>query len=68
MHNYTTIECCNIQYDVLFCLVQMYKRSWRRSGFVFADVCRPMVVIAGGYDQDQGGMGGFQEWSQVGEE
>ena len=26
---------------------------------------RPLIVIAGGYDQDQGGMGGFQEWSQV---
>lgn len=24
-----------------------------------------MIVIAGGYDQDQGGMGGFQEWNQV---
>ena len=22
-------------------------------------------MIAGGYDQDQGGLGGFQEWSQV---
>ena len=26
---------------------------------------RPMIVIAGGFDQDQGGMGGFQEWNQV---
>ena len=24
-----------------------------------------MIVIAGGFDQDQGGMGGFQEWNQV---
>lgn len=27
--------------------------------------CWPMVVIAGSYDQDQGGMGGFQEWPQL---
>ena len=26
---------------------------------------RPLVLIAGSYDQDQGGMGGFQEWPQV---
>ena len=26
---------------------------------------RPMVVIAGGYDQDQTSKGGFQEWPQV---
>jgi len=25
-----------------------------------------MVVIAGSFDQDQGGMGAFQEWNQVG--
>lgn len=24
-----------------------------------------MIVLAGSYDQDQGGMGGFQEWNQV---
>ena len=23
------------------------------------------MVLAGGYDQDQGGMGAFQEWPQV---
>ena len=28
-------------------------------------ISRPMVVLAGGYDQDQGGMGAFQEWPQV---
>ena len=27
--------------------------------------CRPLIVLAGGFDQDQGGMGGFQEWNQV---
>ena len=26
---------------------------------------RPLLVIAGSYDQDQGGMGAFQEWPQV---
>ena len=26
---------------------------------------RPMLVLAGGCDQDQIGMGAFQEWSQV---
>ena len=26
---------------------------------------RPMIVIAGSFDQDQVGMGGFQEWNQV---
>ena len=26
---------------------------------------RPMVVIAGGHDQDQTSKGGFQEWPQV---
>lgn len=24
-----------------------------------------MIVLAGSYDQDQGGMGGFQEWNQA---
>ena len=26
---------------------------------------RPLVLIGGGYDQDQTSMGGFQEWPQV---
>ena len=39
----------SINYDDMYCL------CW----------CRPMVVIAGGYDQDQGGTGSFQEWNQV---
>eukprot|EP00731_Ephydatia_muelleri_P013659 Em0007g969a len=27
--------------------------------------CWPLLVIAGSYDQDQGGMGAFQEWPQL---
>ncbi|XP_019853619.1 PREDICTED: 2-hydroxyacyl-CoA lyase 1-like [Amphimedon queenslandica] len=36
------------------------------AGIVNAFVnCWPMVVIAGSFDQDQVGMGGFQEWNQI---
>jgi len=28
-------------------------------------IYRPIIVIAGGYDTDQSGMGAFQEWPQV---
>ena len=28
-------------------------------------IFRPLLLIGGGYDQDQTSMGGFQEWPQV---
>ena len=35
------------------------------SSHLVFNVTRPLIIIAGGYDQDQVGMGGFQEWNQV---
>ena len=32
---------------------------------IFGFLARPMLVVAGGCDQDQIGMGAFQEWPQV---
>ncbi len=34
-------------------------------GQLYYTLFRPLLVIAGGYESDQAGMGGFQEWPQV---
>ena len=35
------------------------------SSFWYVSDSRPLLVLAGGCDQDQIGMGAFQEWPQV---